>query len=86
MIHSGKPSEQLTSNTQRSVVPELLDVHAVTVLLGGCSVRHVYRLADSGRMPRPMKLGALIRWRRAELEAWISGGCQPVRTGERSDR
>ena len=54
---------------------ELLDVVAVTELLGHCSKRHVYRLADAGRMPRPIKLGALVRWRRAELEAWIREGC-----------
>lgn len=58
------------------IVPaELLDVRAVAALLGGCSTRHVYRLADAGRMPRPVKLGSLVRWRRAELEAWINAGC-----------
>ena len=54
---------------------ELLDVRAVSELLGGCSTRHVYRLADAGRMPRPVKLGSLVRWRRAELVAWINAGC-----------
>lgn len=58
---------------------ELLDVRAVAALLGGCSTRHVYRLADAGRMPGPVKLGALVRWRRAELKAWLDGGCKPVR-------
>ena len=53
----------------------LLDVRAVSELLGSCSTRHVYRLADAGRMPRPVKLGSLVRWRRAELEAWINAGC-----------
>ena len=56
---------------------ELLDVQAVAALLH-CSPRHVYRLADAGRMPRPMKLGALVRWRRSELQVWIDGGCEPV--------
>lgn len=31
--------------------PALLDVRAVASLLG-CSQRHVYRLADAGRLPR----------------------------------
>ena len=57
-----------------AVSAELLDVKAVAALLGGCSLRHVFRLADSGRMPRPVKLGALVRWRRAELEVWIGAG------------
>ncbi len=65
---------------------ELLDVNAVTILLGNCSRRHVRRLADSGRMPRPIKLGSLIRWRRAELMVWLQGGCQPIRTVKDSGR
>ena len=43
---------------------KLLDVQAVAELLD-CSPRHVYRLSDSGRMPAPLKLGALCRWNRA---------------------
>lgn len=43
----------------------LLDVKAVAALLG-CSARHVYRLADASRMPAPVHVGALVRWRRAE--------------------
>ncbi|MCX7418876.1 MAG: helix-turn-helix domain-containing protein [Planctomycetia bacterium] len=59
---------------------ELLDIRAVaSELLGGCSVRHVRRLADSGKMPSPVRLGALIRFRRSELVQWIAGGCKPVR-------
>jgi excisionase family DNA binding protein len=44
------------------------------------SVSHVYRLADGGRMPRPMKLGGLVRWDRTELEAWISTRCKSFRS------
>lgn len=54
---------------------QLLDVRAVASLLG-CSPRHVYRLADAGHMPAPVRLGALVRWRRAELAAWLDRGCQ----------
>ena len=64
---------------QPVVSPELLDVRAVAALLGGCSTRHIYRLADAGRMPRPVKLGTLVRWRRAEVLDWISAGCPAVR-------
>ena len=56
----------------------LLGVNDVAKLLD-CSPRHVYRLADGGRMPKPLKLGALVRWRRAEIDAWVEGGCRPVR-------
>jgi excisionase family DNA binding protein len=57
---------------------QLLDVQAVAELLN-CSTRHVYRLSDAGRMPAPLKVGALVRWKRAELEEWINAGCPPVR-------
>ena len=58
----------------------LLDVQEVASLLN-CSTRHVYRLADAGRMPHALKLGALVRWNRATLEEWIDNGCQPMRKG-----
>ena len=61
---------------------ELLDVLAVAELCG-CSARTVRRLADAGRMPRPIKLGSLVRWRRAELEAWMAAGCPCQERGGR---
>ena len=59
----------------------LLDVQAVAELLD-CSPRHVYRLADSGRMPKPVKIGSLVRWSRVSLESWIAADC-PVVTGRK---
>lgn len=56
----------------------LLDVEQVASLLR-CSTRHVYRLADVGRMPRSIKLGSLVRWRRGEVLDWIAAGCPKVR-------
>jgi predicted DNA-binding transcriptional regulator AlpA len=57
---------------------EMLDSKGVATMLG-CSPRHAVRMADTGRMPRPIKLGALTRWRRTEIEAWIADGCPRVR-------
>lgn len=65
---------------------ELLSVQSVAALLGACSTRHVYRLADAGRMPKPVKLGSLVRWRRAEVLNWIERGCQPVESTEAAAR
>lgn len=55
----------------------LLTVDAVAELLS-CSVRHVYRLSDAGKMPRPVKLGNANRWRRSELDSWLSAGCPRI--------
>ena len=79
MLTSTKAAEGRTVGPELrpGVSAELLDVKAVAAMLGGCSTRHVFRLADAGRMPQPVKLGSLVRWRRAELEAWIGAGCPP---------
>jgi len=58
----------------------MLDVNQVATLLN-CSSRHVYRLSDAGRMPRPVKLGSLVRWSRAAVGAWIAEGCPSCRKG-----
>lgn len=44
-----------------------------------CSVRTVYRLSDAGHMPRPIKLGAMNRWPREQMESWIGDGCPSCR-------
>ena len=57
---------------------ELMTVNDVSRTLR-CSARQVYRLADAGKLPRPVKLGALVRWSRAVIMAWIAAGCPAVR-------
>lgn len=63
----------------------LVDVRTVATLCG-CSTRHIRRLTDAGRMPAPVRLGSLIRWRRSDVEAWIADGCRPVRTATANAR
>lgn len=52
----------------------LLAVDDVAAMLG-VSGRHVYRLSDAGRMPRPVKLGGAVRWDRLAIADWIAAGC-----------
>ena len=61
-------------------LPAMLTVHEVARMLS-CSVRTVRRLADSGKMPRPIKLGALVRWSRATIHQWVCAGCPLIRRG-----
>lgn len=65
----------------------LLDVKQVAGLLG-CSQRHIYRLCDSELMPQPIRLRALVRWNRVELEDWVAQGCPAVSVSneKRGDR
>jgi len=59
--------------------PLLLSVREVAALLG-VSTRTVYRLADDDRMPRGLRIGGVLRWRRAELDRWIASGCPDCRS------
>ena len=52
----------------------LLSVQSVAERLN-CSPRSVRRLSDAGRMPRPLRVGSLIRWRASDVDAWIAEGC-----------
>lgn len=65
------------SPARTPVSSELLSTRDVSRLLD-CSVRHVRRLADSRRMPSPVRLGTLLRWRKSEIQAWVDGGCKPL--------
>ena len=78
---------QDTTGTRRSVVgkeaaldvqPALLDARTVAAMLS-CSRRAIYTFSDGGRMPRPIKLGRLTRWRRVDIEKWIADRCPDCR-------
>lgn len=40
-----------------------------------CSVRHVWRLHDSGDMPAAVRIGRLVRWPKSLIASWIADGC-----------
>ena len=59
-------------------MPVMLTVNDVARMLK-CSSRHVWRLSDAGRMPRPCKVGALCRWEQTTVKQWIADGCPNCR-------
>ena len=72
------PETMLVDAREPDQSPLMLNVKQVASLL--CvSERQVYRMTDRGLMPRPLKLGALNRWPKANLEAWLADGAKPVR-------
>jgi predicted DNA-binding transcriptional regulator AlpA len=78
----GPPAEELRSPKNEAHEPQVLDSNlldgkAVAKLLG-VSQRMVWRLKDGGRMPRPIKLGSLVRWKPDEIHKWIAAGCPKV--------
>lgn len=66
--------------SERATGRTLGDVKAVAEKLD-CSPRHVYRMADAGRMPGPVRLGSLVRWDLEEIDRWIGAGCPSCRKG-----
>lgn len=70
--------DALADRSAPTLLPALLDVNEVSQICG-FSTRTAYRMADAGKMPKPIKLGSLVRWNRAVIEEWIAGGCKPVR-------
>ena len=51
--------------------PAMLDVKACAALLG-ISVRSWQRLVERGEAPKPVKIGKSSRWRRSDVEVYIS--------------
>lgn len=39
------------------------------------SVRQIWRLAATGRLPHYVRLGGSVRWKNAEIVEWIEKGC-----------
>jgi excisionase family DNA binding protein len=86
MHHSLRVSGAQTSGGECNTVNKaLLNVQQVAEILG-ISARTVRRLADRGAMPRPIKLGALLRWPAETgdpmtgIHCWISAGCPDCRS------
>lgn len=42
------------------------------------SKRTLWRLLSAGKLPEPVRLGSVVRWKRDEIEEWIEGGCRPL--------
>ena len=40
-----------------------------------CSQRHVWRMADLNAIPGKLRIGRLVRFNRAAVDAWIAAGC-----------
>ena len=57
---------------------KLLDVRAVAERLG-VSPRQVWKLTASGRLPQPVRLARSVRWREADLAAFIAARCDMQR-------
>ena len=41
------------------------------------SLVHIRRLDSAGKLPKPVRLGNCVSWRRGEIEAWLEAGSPP---------
>jgi len=56
----------------------LLTVREVAAALR-VSMRQVWKLASADRLPKPVRLGRSVRWRRTDIERYIELGCDQER-------
>jgi predicted DNA-binding transcriptional regulator AlpA len=66
-----------------SDLPLLIGVRTLAQLTER-SIRSLLRDNAAGRLPRPVKLGRSVRWRRDEVVRWIEVGCPSRREWEAS--
>ena len=65
------PSRTKKQNQELLTVPEVAEIC-------GISPESVRRLTDRGAMPRPVRLGRSVRYRRTEIKGWIAEGCEDL--------
>ena len=56
--------------------PVMITARQLAILLQ-VSTRQVWRMLSAGRVPQPVRVGGIVRWRMAEVENWIAEGCPP---------
>ena len=80
MLHSHFNNRSTTSGQEAApVIPAaLISIDDVAATLS-CSTRHIRRMVDTQRIPQPIKLGALVRWVKADFDQWIADGCPHCR-------
>ena len=64
-----------------SVEPLLIDVKSLAKMLS-CSVRSVWRLNSSGKLPKPVKIGRSVKWNYQMVRTWVEMGCPDRATFE----
>ena len=64
-----------TSESQKAESAPLLLSAAMLAKRLGISMRTLWRLRSSGKLPVPVRLGGTVRWRAVEVAAWIEADC-----------
>lgn len=67
-----------TADRQQALADQLYTADDLAARLQ-CSVRHVWRLHDSGALPAALRVGRLVRWPKPLIDRWLADGCPPRR-------
>lgn len=67
----------MTNNRHEEMA--LMDARDVSRRLS-VSTRTVWRLLSAGQLPKPVRIGRSVRWRREIIEEWILEGCPVLNT------
>lgn len=54
--------------------PVMITARQLAVILR-VSKRQVWRMLSARRVPQPIRIGNVVRWRMAEIEQWVADGC-----------
>lgn len=66
---------QVTENIAASEDTErLISIKTLATILE-ISTRTIWRLRNEGKLPEPIRLGGVCRWRLAEINQWIAAKC-----------
>ena len=69
-----------SAHNAAEIIPELLTTKQAAELLA-CGKRTLTRWVEEGAAPAPVKIRGSVRFRRAELQAWIADGCPRLDEG-----
>ena len=71
VLRQGEPVD--IGSGRFAIVPYLLDRRQLAAFLG-MSPSKIKEMTSTGELPRHLKIGKLVRWRRTEIEAWLDAG------------
>ena len=76
MDYTKNTKTQALNNLRKDSRPAALALNAKqAAAMLNISVRQLWRLNSTGQVPKPIRLGNCVRWRKAELEAFVEAGC-----------
>ena len=68
----------ITENVGPEVLEPLLITAGQLAGLLQVSTRTLWRMSSAGRLPKPIRVGGIVRWRLEEVERWIEAGCPKI--------